>query len=119
MTIARIYIGSVLVVTLGVFLLAGPTPRRAAAAEGDKKPKATFEVYKDKAGEFRWRLRAQNTKVLATASEGYSDKRSCLSAIESVKRDVVDAPVVEQQAADSDASKADEPKPAPKAAPRE
>jgi uncharacterized protein len=70
--------------------------RAADKADPERKPKATFEVYQDKAGEYRWRLRAQNTKILATAGDGYKEKRSCLAAIESVKRDVVDAPVVEQ-----------------------
>ena len=59
---------------------------------------STFEVYKDKGGEYRWRLRATNTQIIAMAAQGYSDKRSCLSAIESVKRDVADAPVEETEA---------------------
>ena len=63
------------------------------------KAKATFEVYKDKAGEYRWRLRATNTQILATAGQGYSDKRSCMNAIESVKREVADAPIEEKEAA--------------------
>ena len=63
-----------------------------------RQAKATFEVYKDKAGEYRWRLRATNTNILAVAAQGYSDKRSCLNAIESVKRDVAGAPVEEKEA---------------------
>jgi uncharacterized protein len=80
----------------------------------ERKPKATFEVYQDKAGEYRWRLRAQNTKVLATSSDGYKEKRSCLAAIESVKRDVIDAPVVEQPA-----EKEEPPQPPTESNPRE
>ena len=56
------------------------SPAAPAPADGEKKADAAaFEVYKDKAGEYRWRLRAQNTKVLATSSEGYAEKRSCLA----------------------------------------
>ena len=44
-----------------------------------------FEVYKDKAGEFRFRLKAANGQNIL-ASEGYSDRASCLKGIESVKR---------------------------------
>jgi uncharacterized protein YegP (UPF0339 family) len=44
-----------------------------------------FEVYKDARGEFRWRLRHQNGNILATASEGYSSKASCLKCIENVQ----------------------------------
>ena len=74
--------------------------RPAAAAAQDKKPTATFEVYQDKGGEFRWRLRAQNTQILATSGEGYKEKRSCLAAIDSVKKHAPDAPVEEKPAAE-------------------
>jgi uncharacterized protein YegP (UPF0339 family) len=77
------------------FLAFNPSPRARAADE--KKAPATFEVYKDKAGEFRWRLRATNSQIIATSGDGYKEKRSCLSAIESVKRDAPLAPVHEQE----------------------
>lgn len=51
-----------------------------------------FEVYKDKAGEFRFRLKARNGEVIAT-SEGYKAKDSCMNGIESVRKNAVDAPV--------------------------
>jgi uncharacterized protein YegP (UPF0339 family) len=41
-----------------------------------------FELYQDKGGEFRWRLRAKNNEVVAQSSEGYSDKRSAQRSIE-------------------------------------
>lgn len=44
-----------------------------------------FEVYKDKAGEFRFRLKAANGQNIL-ASEGYAQKASCLNGIESVKK---------------------------------
>lgn len=44
-----------------------------------------FEVYKDKAGEFRFRLKAANGQNIL-GSEGYSGKDSCLKGIESVKK---------------------------------
>jgi uncharacterized protein len=46
----------------------------------------TFEVYKDRGGKFRWRLKASNGQVIATSGEGYSDKGSCMAGIDSVKR---------------------------------
>ena len=55
-----------------------------------KHPK--FEVYTDKAGEFRFRLKAANGQIIAT-SEGYKAKASCLNGIESVKKNAPDAPV--------------------------
>ena len=63
-----------------------------------------FEVYKDKAGEYRWRLRMQNTKVIATSGEGYTTKRACEEAIDSVKKNAADAQVEEKE---SDAPPAD------------
>ncbi len=65
-------------------------------AEGyaaEKHPK--FEVYTDKAGEFRFRLKATNGQVIAV-SEGYKAHASCMNGIESVKKNAVDAPVVEE-----------------------
>ena len=65
------------------------------AVEGFEKVKhPKFEVYADKKGEFRFRLKATNGEIIAT-SEGYKSKPSCLNGIESVKKNVVDAPVTE------------------------
>ena len=44
-----------------------------------------FEVYTDKAGEFRFRLKARNGEPIA-ASEGYKAKASCMNGIESVRK---------------------------------
>ncbi|MDO8961854.1 MAG: YegP family protein [Methylophilus sp.] len=43
-----------------------------------------FEIYNDKAGEFRFRLKAGNGQTIL-ASEGYAAKSSCTNGIESVK----------------------------------
>jgi uncharacterized protein len=48
-----------------------------------------FEIYKDKAGEFRFRLKAGNGQNIL-ASEGYKDKASCLNGVESVKKNSPD-----------------------------
>ena len=56
----------------------------------EKHPK--FEIYADKAGEFRFRLKATNGQIIAV-SEGYKAMASCLNGIESVKKNAVDAPV--------------------------
>ena len=55
-----------------------------------KHPK--FEMYTDKAGEYRFRLKARNGEIIAT-SEGYKAKAGCLNGIESVKKNAPDAPV--------------------------
>ncbi|MFC1803368.1 YegP family protein [Thermoproteota archaeon] len=43
-----------------------------------------FEVYKDSAGEYRFRLKASNGQTVLS-SEGYSAKSGCMNGIESVK----------------------------------
>ena len=58
-----------------------------------KHPK--FEVYTDKAGEFRCRLKATNGQIIAVG-EGYKKKDSCLNGIESIKKNAVDAKIVEE-----------------------
>ena len=55
-----------------------------------KHPK--FEVYLDKAGEYRFRLKAKNGEVIAV-SEGYKSKDSCLNGIESVKANAPEAEI--------------------------
>lgn len=51
-----------------------------------------FEVYKDKAGEFRFRFKASNGETMF-GSEGYKAKASAMSAIESIKKNAPDASV--------------------------
>lgn len=53
-----------------------------------KHPK--FEIYLDKAGEFRFRLKARNGEIIAV-SEGYKAKASCKNGIESVRRNATHA----------------------------
>lgn len=48
-----------------------------------------FEIYKDKAGEFRFRLKASNGQNIL-GSEGYGKKASCLNGVESVKKNSQD-----------------------------
>jgi len=50
---------------------------------------AKFEVYNDKAGEYRFRLKAGNGQIIL-ASEGYSSKDGCMNGIESVKENSQD-----------------------------
>ncbi len=54
-----------------------------------------FEVYKDKKGEFRFRLKAKNGQIIAT-SEGYSKIDSCLKGVASVQKNAKDAKIAEK-----------------------
>jgi len=46
---------------------------------------AKFEIYKDKKGQFRWRLLANNNQVIASG-EGYTTKAACKNGIDSVRK---------------------------------
>ncbi len=59
-----------------------------------------FEVYKDKAGEFRFRFKASNGEQMF-GSEGYKAKASALKAIESIKKNAPEATVDDQTTASS------------------
>ena len=54
-----------------------------------------FEVYTDKAGEYRFRLKARNGEIIAVG-EGYKAKASCLNGIESIRKNAPEAEVVKE-----------------------
>ena len=54
-----------------------------------------FEMYLDKAGEFRFRLKAHNGKIIAI-SEGYTTKASCENGIDSVRKNAEVAEIEEE-----------------------
>ncbi len=60
----------------------------------EKNPK--FEIYKDKAGEFRFRLKAANGQIIAVG-EGYKALAGCRNGIESIKKNAPDAEIVEEE----------------------
>lgn len=72
--------------------VAGFEDQTAEGFETVSNPK--FEMYKDKGGEFRFRLKARNGQIIAT-SEGYASKASCENGIESVRKNAPDAEVEE------------------------
>ncbi len=57
----------------------------------EKNPK--FEIYTDKAGEYRFRLKATNGQIIAV-SEGYKALAGCMNGIESVRKNAQDADIV-------------------------
>ena len=59
-----------------------------------KHPK--YELYQDKKGEFRFRLKARNGEIIATG-EGYKAKKNCLNGIASVKKNAPGASVEKEK----------------------
>jgi uncharacterized protein len=55
----------------------------------------TFELYKDAAGKYRFRLKAGNGEIIAVG-EAYESKAGAMNGIDSVKRNAADAPINDQ-----------------------
>ena len=60
----------------------------------EKHPK--FEVYTDKRGEFRYRLKAKNGQIVAVG-EGYKSKKSVLNGVESVRKNAAEGNIVKEE----------------------
>lgn len=60
----------------------------------EKNPK--FEIYTDKAGEFRFRLKAKNGQIIAV-SEGYKAKKSCENGIDSVRKNAAEGKIEKEE----------------------
>lgn len=56
----------------------------------EKNPK--FEIFTEKAGEYRFRLKAKNGEIIAT-SEGYKAMDSCKNGVESVRKNAANSTI--------------------------
>ena len=72
--------------------LAGVEDQTVEDIQQVKHPK--FEMYQDKSGEYRFRLKARNGEIIGV-SEGYTAKPSCENGIASVQKNAPEAPIVE------------------------
>jgi uncharacterized protein YegP (UPF0339 family) len=85
----------VLAATLGMagLPLAGAQDKK----DKDKAPAAAvFELYKDKGGEFRFRLKDAEGIVLAISAKGYDKKAECQTVIEAIKKEAAKAKVEDE-----------------------
>ena len=57
-------------------------------------PHPKFQLFRDKAGQFRFRLKARNGKIIAV-SEGYRTKAGCENGIDSVRKNAPEAEIEE------------------------
>lgn len=55
---------------------------------------ATFELYEDTAGQWRWRLVHRNGNIIADSGEGYASRQKCEQGLNSVKQNAPAADVV-------------------------
>jgi uncharacterized protein YegP (UPF0339 family) len=66
--------------------------KRMAESLSEEGARKSFRVYKDSAGEWRWRLVTGNGRIIADSGEGYEHRADCLHGVELVK-DAKYAPV--------------------------
>jgi uncharacterized protein YegP (UPF0339 family) len=64
--------------------------------EVEVKTNPKFEMYHDKGGEFRFRLKAKNGSIIAK-SQGYSSKTNCKNGIESVKKNAATEEIISEK----------------------
>jgi len=79
----------------------GPNPATAQQKDKGKTTApaagtATFELYKDSAGEFRFRLRDSEGTLLASSGKGYKAKADCQKVIDAIRRDAAKAKLDDQ-----------------------
>ena len=60
--------------------------------------KATFELFEDKEGKWRWRLVHDNGNIIADCGQGYSSKQKAKQGLQSVRINVEGAPVEDEEA---------------------
>lgn len=64
-------------------------------ADGSVPANPKFQVYQDRARQYRFRLKARNGETIAV-SQGYAAKSSCIQGMESVRRNAPTAETVEE-----------------------
>jgi uncharacterized protein YegP (UPF0339 family) len=88
-----VLVGLTAVLMLASFSLAPASPKE----QGDKgKTSLIFEVYKDKGGEYRFRVKDDAGTILAGSGKGYDDKADCLKIIEVIKKNAATAKIDDQ-----------------------
>jgi uncharacterized protein YegP (UPF0339 family) len=69
--------------------------RLAAELEQIEASQSQFELYTDRGGKHRWRLRHRNRNIIADSSQGYSSRQSAQRGLSAVRRDAFGASVVD------------------------
>jgi uncharacterized protein YegP (UPF0339 family) len=61
-----------------------------------QEPRLKFELYRDRRGRFRWRLKAANGREIGNSGEGYNAKADCRTAIDRIRQGAATATVEDQ-----------------------
>jgi uncharacterized protein YegP (UPF0339 family) len=70
------------------------TDEEAPTADGSN---ATFELFEDSGGKWRWRLRHDNGNIIADSGQGYSSKKKAKQGLYSVQKNTPGAPIEESE----------------------
>jgi len=93
---------------------AGELDAAQAAIAAAMDSKATFELYADRGGKWRWRLRHRNSNVIADSAQGYSSRQKAMQGLRSVQTNAAGGAVVLLEDATEDDTDEDVPEvPAP------
>ncbi|QSG05691.1 HVO_2922 family protein [Halapricum desulfuricans] len=68
---------------------------REALVDSLQASQAQFELYEDRSGQWRWRLRHRNGNVIADSGEGYTRKHNAKKGMASVRRNALGATLLE------------------------
>jgi uncharacterized protein len=94
----KVFRSLVLPLALAAALLtAGASAQEKKDKDKGKDAAAVFEVYKDSADEFRFRLKDGEGTLLATSGKGYKNKADCLQVVDTIKKDAAKAKVEEMK----------------------
>jgi uncharacterized protein len=100
--IASVFAGLMLAAVLGTVSLhpaaaQDKTKAKASDPKGSKDAKAAvFELYKDKSGDYRFRLRDDEGTLLAISAKGYQEKADCQKVIQAIQRQAARAKIDDQ-----------------------
>jgi len=61
-----------------------------------------FEVYKDTAGEFRFRMKDSDDVLLCTSGKGYKTKDDCLNVVKAIQKEAAKARITDETKKDKD-----------------
>jgi uncharacterized protein YegP (UPF0339 family) len=93
-----------IVAAVGVVVVAAALTFGAAPGQDKKDTKkdagvgkaAVIELYKDRGGEFRFRIKDADDVLLASSGKGYDDKAECLKVIEAIRKGAATAKLDDQ-----------------------
>ena len=96
MALSLVLVGAVASAGLHMAAAQDKKDKDKAKDKGKEAAAAVFELYKDSADEFRFRLKDGDGVMMAVSGKGYKTKADCQKVIDTIKRDAARARVDDQ-----------------------